>query len=49
MQYKELTEQQKAVVDDIEKLYINHHSLNEKDFITALAFTLNKYQKKRKV
>jgi len=47
MEYKELNQQQKAIVDCFEGIFANSE-MSEKDFITSLAFILNKYKGRNK-
>ena len=46
MNYDELTKQQKLIADKIERIYINSNGMNKQDFITGLAFVLNKHKHK---
>ena len=47
MQYKDLSEQQKAVSDRLESIFINSPALNEYDFVVSLLFLINKYWTKK--
>ena len=44
MLYKELNDQQKAISNRIEHIYLNN-SVATKDFVVSLYFVLNKYKK----
>lgn len=46
MEYKDLNQEQKAIVDSIEMLFKNS-MMSKKDFITSILFLLNKYKDKK--
>jgi len=48
MRYDQLSHVQKRIVKYLEKIYLEHPSITKKDYITSLAFLLNKHKKKKK-
>jgi len=47
MKYINLSEPQRKLANDIEDIFMRNRAIQEADFITALAFLLNKHKKKR--
>jgi hypothetical protein len=47
MDYKDLSDMEKRIVQIIENIFLANR-ITRKDFVTALAFLINKYKFKRK-
>ena len=47
MKYSELTEQQKAISNKLESIFLNSVAMTKYDFSTALAYLLNKHKVKK--
>ena len=44
MLYKDLTEQQKLMVDYVDRFYMSHPSITQSNFIIVLAYLIRKYR-----
>jgi len=48
MQYSDLSENEKALFDIIDRLFMGHTSVDQKSFVRVLALLINKYKFKKR-